>query len=759
MPQCVNLFSPPFVFCFFLAFSVSAQTDLFLANYRELIAKNPKDVSFTVSIKNNKTEFRQGEIISLELKFSSSGSGIYSYLSRTYDRSGRLHLDGFIVDKKDETFDPLYDYFFRNRGDKIVGGLFNTFILGSKPHIMNYELNEFMSFKEPGRYRLYISSPRVSLNNEEKKEFSSAFGEDSVSLVSNIVEFEILPAEKEWQAKKLAEAVGPVGVTQDGCKILRFLGTKVAAKEMLRRFSRDEKNCRFENYIGLYGSPERKFIVDEMKKMLVSPDFAVTDDFFRMLLNLDFFLNNPEHKKSEENIFGFETDEEKESKNAIKLQYLEKLSIAIPNKNKSAFSESLETFFSNSAEGEKQAPAELTNALTSSFSKLSKETQWLILKNSWNKLKNPAMLPVLQDIYNSFGKTGLKSARVTNETFEDTYDSDLLYLSIEGIYELDPNLGKQIILYEIGLPKQRVYSSVLTLLHETESAETVNLLLEKLAGANIPNDDLYSVFILINHYQTPELLLKLRENYADRIDTLECNARLAFLTVFLKTDIDFGTKMLEKAMNDKAEKDCRELILANAIEPHWSPEIERIILDALESENLYVYNNAVNLLGKHGSKDIPKKLWKRFERFNKAERSKPNFLENKENLNDWRVRLAELDFAIALFESPNWLLDSESIRRLSELCLYEPCKQKAEELKNIFGTPVKIESASDEKGQLLFSVYQYKKMSLDSLKKKLRQFPPDTTFTWISNRENPNDEKHFVELKEFVKEYGMFLTK
>ncbi|MEZ5427622.1 MAG: hypothetical protein R2747_15235 [Pyrinomonadaceae bacterium] len=695
-------------------------------------------------------------MISIELKFTSSTADKYKFLNRSYDRSGRLHMDSFIFDKKDKIADPLYDYFYRSATSFIAGGLFTVPTLDSKPQIVNFELNEYALFKEPGKYRLYVVSPRVGLKDAKDDPFE--FGEDAIPVTSNILEFEIVPADRKWQEEKLAEAVKLISRSstddREGCNILRFLGTKEAAKEMIVRYSRGDKTCQFENYIGLFGSPEREFIVNEMEKMLVSPNFSVTNGFFKMLVNLSYFLNNPETEKSESKDFETRLKKAKEEKDLIQLNYLESLLRALANKDKSAFAKSLETYFSFHAKGEKQPPAELKNALTNGFGELPKGTQQIILANSWDKLKNPAMLPVLQAIYNNFGRPNPYP-----EAFEDYYDRELFNLSIKGIYDLDPNIGKQIILTELRRPDQRVYTQVLELLPKSEASEVEKLLLEKLVRENVPTDDLDSIFTLIDHYETPQLISKLRETYAERIDKIGCQARITLLKIFLKSDIDFGAKMLDKAVKGNTEENCHGSILANAIDPYWSPEIERIVLVGLESDDLFVFNSAVKLLGKHGSVDVRDKIWKRFERFSQEEKNKRAETEKKDWFANFGVKSAESDFVVGLSESPNWWFDEEPLDRASGLCVYDYCKERVEEIKKIFGSPLKIQSSIDEDGQISFSVSQYKRMSLDVLKKKLAQFPPDTTFTWVPNSNNPDSEKQFRELKEFVEGRRMNLVK
>lgn len=732
-----------FTICFLLltGFSVFAQTDSFLNTYRERLEKNASDVSFTIKFKDDQTKFRQGEIIPLELRFSSSTPNRYDFLNRTYDRSGRLHLDGFVIDKKEKTFDPYYDYFSRG-GLFMGGGLFSQPTLDSTPLIVGYKLNEFMSFKEAGKYRLYIVSPRVLLKKDKKDDLATAYGGNSVSLASNVLELEILPADEKWQAEKFAEGV------KSGCDILRFLGTKAAAKEMLTRFSRDNESCRFENYIGLYGSPERRFIVDEMERMLVSPDYAVTEDFFRMLIRLDYYLKNPEPEKNASSVYEWADKKVEAKKNLITLYYLEKFAKALTGKKENAFQKSLETYFSFHVEGEKTPPSELIDALTKSFAKLPKRTQWMVLEYGWTKLKNPAMLPVLQNIYGNLRETNLES------DFTDKY---LINAAIRGIYDLDRNLGKQIILEEMRRPKQRVYTAVLTLMPKTDSAEVESLLLEKLNGGKIPADNLQAVFMLIDHYETPKLIAKIRETYADKIDQIECGAQIEFLKIFLKSDLKFGEEMLGKTVKSSAGKECIGGNPANTIAPYWSSGIERIVLELLEHDNEFILGNAAEMLGKYGSLETRDKIWNRLERFSK--KYKEDVEAKKRSNEQWSVVSAEWKLAVALSESTNWWFENESNRRLAALCVFDGCKEQVEKLNKIFQSPVRIETSVDDENQLSFAVLQYKKMSLDALKKKLTQLPPDTAFTWVSNPKNANDAKNFQEIKEFLEKRGMRLAK
>src|SRR5262249_38827256 len=162
------------------------------------------------------------------------------------------------------------------------------------------------------------------------------------------------------------------------------------------------------------------------------------------------------------------------------------------------------------------------------------------------------------------------------------------------------------------------------------------------------------VFDLINYYQTPKLISRLRETYANQIDKIECGAQIELLRIYLKSDIKFGSELLEKSIEGDSQKGCFGSILANAIEPYWSPEIERFVLNGLENDKMWVLSRAVTLLGKYGSIEVRDKIWKRFEQFNREEQSKKDFSTKKRDSDNWPTFSAEASFARALSESPSW---------------------------------------------------------------------------------------------------------
>lgn len=210
------------------SFAAVSARDAFIRENKTKQANNPDGLSFTIRLKNNQTKFHHGEAITLELSFASSKPQKFRFDAATYDRSGRLDLDRFVVDRRDEVVDPLYDYFNSEFMLWMAGGLRGIPDLTDKPYVITAELNEWLRFDKPGPYRLYVVSHRIKSDAGHHPVFS------------NVVEFEILPRDNKWANQKLNESISALSKRsaerRAACRALRFLGTTAAATRCANDF-------------------------------------------------------------------------------------------------------------------------------------------------------------------------------------------------------------------------------------------------------------------------------------------------------------------------------------------------------------------------------------------------------------------------------------------------------------------------------------------------------------------------------------------
>jgi hypothetical protein len=123
------------------------------------VVSGPTDVTLALSLKGGQTVYHEGEIIALDLAFTSSSRNRFLNL-RQHDRSGRLDEDLFCLTP--EARDPLEDYFYSGIYTSWFGGGLSAppIELSAVPHRINEDLNEWKS-PPPGSYTLFVLSYRI----------------------------------------------------------------------------------------------------------------------------------------------------------------------------------------------------------------------------------------------------------------------------------------------------------------------------------------------------------------------------------------------------------------------------------------------------------------------------------------------------------------------------------------------------------------------------------------------------------------------
>ena len=248
----------------------------------------PADLSLTLSLNSGQTVYQEGEIIALAVQYKTRTSGKYLLNNRSYDRSGRLDGVEVFCIEPDGGKDPLEDY-FNSYQAFMGGGLFSNQDLRYSPSI-KIELNEWRTLP-PGSYKISIVGNRVSLETE--KDISS-WSNHSIPLISNPVKIRVEKAEPSWQTMQLSDAVKVLdspNTTEDqkghAIRVLRFLGSEDATRELVRRFLTGPEELLWDSEAGLFGSPFRATAIREMKAALTKARGKVRKEFVEALVNLE----------------------------------------------------------------------------------------------------------------------------------------------------------------------------------------------------------------------------------------------------------------------------------------------------------------------------------------------------------------------------------------------------------------------------------------------------------------------------------------
>ena len=659
--------------------------DTFIARHREATRKNPEGVSFTLRLEEDKVQFKPGEIIRVEFSFTSDLPDTYVLDGATYDRGGRLGLDQYFLDHKNGVVDPLIDY------PPTDGGGIRPIPppLSEKPHKMTFDLNEWFRFDQPGKFRLYVTAPRV-LKNSERQISNGA------EVTSNIVEFEILPRDNEWAEQelqaitRLLDTSNPNSDRRPVCRRLCFLNTEAAASEMIRRFGAPLDMCGYEYSMGLKGSAHRAFVVKEMERRLEAPDQIVSDSYMFTLSHVAAAMREKEQLPSPAERPNDERQAKavsetwqklSDSRQKLRLQYAERLMSALPGKQGKARAITthtlLEILWNNSLQGMQPSltsprrPGGLNPEIIKRlapeiivfFDDLPKNIQTGLLGYRWKQLAGPAMLPVIRRILND------------KPADDQSYESrELRGLAIQRLYELAPDEGRRLIIEELRRPSPRARLTALELLPDETLPELEDTLVENLKKAlSEGRGDVDMISMLIQRYATASVASQVRDVYGDKGGKWACSIQSALLAYFLRVDAPMGIELVKQALGARGPEytHCYAALLLEVAKPRMTPELEALAIESLDDPDLEVVTHAATTLGQFGSTGAEKPLWTRLEKWlqewkGRAGELPKNF--DSAHPNNWHKQVGQA-LRQALLQGAAWLVDRKKLERLRQSCL------------------------------------------------------------------------------------------
>jgi len=437
--------------CLTVYLSLTLTSPIF-AQASRMPEKIEDDSGMQLHLSSNSARYYSGEVIHLDLAFTSTTPKRYQINLARYDRSGRMNYEEFIVEPKEATQDPLQLYFSSIAGF-IGGGLTGFEFLTPSPTIIHLNLNEWIRFERPGTYRVCVVSHRVSDSDASHQPMG-----EPIEVKSNGIELRIVPPDPSWQQEELAKIrqvlnrgttispVAPGEARQAALTQLRYLGTDAAARELAMNLRGEDNHTDFECMFGLIGSPHRDAGLEEMNQLFENPDFPITQMFLTTMSILP--LNPTEAPET----LRTEMEENRKVLN-------ERLMNVLTHKRGKASAVSLDTVLSSlDTKTSDETRKQLIPELIGTFSSLSIDQQTAWLQYRWDAIKDPRWLPSLQTIALQY--KDYPELRVT-----DAYQSlELTGMALTRWYELDPEGARDAVIKEIIRPKPRYNANVLGLL-------------------------------------------------------------------------------------------------------------------------------------------------------------------------------------------------------------------------------------------------------------------------------------------------------
>lgn len=667
-------------------------------------------IVLTLRLADGRQQFRPGEIIPIELEFSSATPKRFTVDGGTYDRSGRLTIDEFTIDRLDEVSDPMLDY-FGSIGGAVGGGLRGIGVLGEKPYTVRLELNEWFRFDRPGRYTLAVTSRRTT--------------DESVSppavapVTSNTTSFEILPRDPAWEASALEAARRLLDATpsnpdaRTGCRMMRFLGSEAAVAEMVRRYGADaDSGCDFEYMAGLFSAANRAAVVQAMEAGLRAADQPVTASYLRTLTTLSVYLEHPELRPAQTRetkgrfIAGGEITGRADLVDAAISVYSDILTAAIPDKTDRARAITLADAQSVTRPGSSAGSTAAREQLAAAFLALPAERQTTLLEYQWRTVAGPAMLPALRRLV-AAPPAGAPS---------------LADLALRRLAQLAPDEARPLILREIQRPREGATLKTLGSLPDAELPD-----LDDVLAANFEASQSEITTALVHRYATKRVAPRILASAGDRVGRMACRQQASILAYFLRVDETMGAALLDRAMTSRATG-CRASIDEIA-DLRMTPVLEAQAIASLDDPDPDLVMAAARTLGEHGSPMALEPLRAAFQRWHAtwSGRSAELVHSRAAPAPTMRQTMVEDAFRQAIGTGRGWLMRTADLRALQALCVTDQCRTQTDHMIHEDDTRI-ILWRLDEPDASQIELAQYRFTSMAALRDALARYPRGTAF-------------------------------
>ena len=731
-----------------LAGTPASAQNAFLEHWKDLVGRQPDGVTFTIT--TPKTDFYFGEVIPLDLSFTSTQPRTFLADSRLYDRVGRMnYTEEFIAAPASLSEDPIHGLWAASGG---MGGLSGgPVILSGKPFAFERVLNEWVRFREPGEYRLYVVSRRVSQveAGAQSDDALRLYGRGkAVELVSNILTLTIRPAPAAWvnaqiaAAKKTLEAPPAPDRKADeerlqALRVLRFLDSLEAAQELVRLLPAGLDVNSYSAHLGVLSSPYRKQLLPLMEERLVAADQPVSEPYLRTLMQLAELVASGGLMPP---FPGDATAQNADVQRRKANEYADRLIASLPGKQPEARKVSLTTLLNFGMQSPPEPPwlGTVAASVVADFRSLPVMTQFTLLQSRWSALKGTAILPVLRDLV-------ARPPRPQNGL-------QIQSLALRRLYELSPAEGRKIVLDEIRQPTRSLTFAALAMLPDHALPELNEALVEQY---NAP---------LILRYATGDIVKRVEEIYLARRTDLQnrdsstCAGPLAFY--FLKYDPPFGERVLREALdNAAAAPACNDMGAQFREYGPWaySPALEKLAIEYLTSPNYRVKRGAAEVLGMYGTAAAEKPLWDAMEYFRSWWTGRETELKSQSGEASMQL---EGTLRIALAQADGWVLGGPELRRLLALCSSDWCRQDVTGWIGSANMPVKIE-IRPQFDEFRYTVGQYGPNGDEWLRRKLLQYPEATVFRierWQNEEQFPGMREARERVESMLRESGRKLA-
>jgi hypothetical protein len=702
------------------------------------LAANPPDLHFRLDTTVGQRAFHIGERIPLTLAFSSDTPAKYKLNAASYDRSGRLPTEEFVMEK--EVTDPYVDYFGGGALGVIGGGIRGYPVLEHEPVKIELDLNQWFRFDVPGHYRFYLKSHRLT-RESAPIEFAA---------VSNIVEIEILAADPGWEAMKLRSIRGilerPIAAAPDehvllAWRELEYLGT---AEAVQTAFDIARNTDSSPHTLLLFAARDRRKTIAAFDAYLSDPRVAFHEGDIRVRAAFTW-------------VEGLAVRRQARFDEILRAEAVRLIPAATAKDPavRSISAKAIAALAPEEAAAAKLTPPDdygLTREqLIAQFPGFPEDRQAELLGSKWDLVRGPEMIPSLRRVLAKEKPRATMGQAMPLNVWGT--EGGIGIAALQRLAQLSPQEIVRVISDDIASGEPRFAGYAVRELPAQALPEIDDALLLQLKR------DYAATMPLVAKFASARLLDEMRRNAIEHPSPCAMEEPVvSYFVRVLPEENGEGRAVLHRAMGNRNGCGFFHFLLGNVAQVAWNPAIQAEAIASLDDPDPEVATSAAGVLASHGGPEVEGPLWKRLEKWSEQ----------------WRGRAAELDghpitrtrpseerrLGTALFSSiamaQAWLLDEPRRKRLAVLCIDDLCREQWESSRIADTVPIEVVNG----GWIYpssFHVDSYSCATMEGLKRKLQQFPAGTLFCWRSQEGDSADGFSPGQRREMFRDLETFL--
>ena len=728
-------------------------------------------VKCVLRAENGQTQFRIGETIHLVASFTSDVPG-YKIRRLVQRNRGMMELGNIKITPADGVTYPLGQLpepsFFDYNGPVI-----EPVALGEKPVEFPFVLNDWARFDKTGVYQVTLTTARVFAAKPNQKSDDFLFPTTAApQIISQPLQIEIVPADEVWANQQIeltraywrktanSPSYSEIEPPQND---ISFLGTRAAMIAIIEHLSQNKepRSSGDDTYAfrtGLIGFADRAWLVVAMKRAIEQPNYAVTQGFFDLLIELQTLQNTPRPIGADATRLQYDKgakgqwiarkptpaqqlqldweQRQDEARQAATTREWLQISAATPAKTAAARAMTIHSLLELAwlTNLGKEAPIKaqlpkLIAQLAPIFDQLPPLPRAYLLGDEWDRIKSPAFVPALQ------------RARKLPFDPNDYYARDAASLTLKRLAEIAPKTGRAQIIELIKHPQPGVDFAALRGLPDATLPALDNVLATNFLDAH--NESLELSAKLLWRYASPAVFPRIKANYESASDRFDYASLVATLAYFVRVDPGYGVPKVAARSRFNGKRDSSSSFLFDVAALQPSAQLQTLAIANLTNQGEGTANDAAKTLAIIGSPAAKVALLARLQ--NPAPVAYPKV----------RARL-EARLVMALVSAQGWLCPPAQLRQIRALCQTDDGRRIADEFlrARTDKEPLVVNYSSGTNN--FWGVDRYDGRGLKSLRAKLAQFPRGTEFFWqMTDSGGPDAAKDFATTRKWAAERGL----